>query len=156
MGAFDNNILHYNMQMKINYNNYINNINNINTIENDKSYNSIDKNKDSNSSSFLSNISDGGDQGNNNTYFSQEKKINKDDKNINELIEKSLKDMKDYYKSIESLGAEANLACFYYCNLEEEDNDFFTKIEITKLCENYYKIFKKGNAREKEMKKYLL
>ena len=143
MGAFDNNIMHNFMQMQINYNNYINNINNINTIENDKSYNSIDKNQDSNSSSLLSTTSDCGDQGNSNIYFSQEKKINKDEKNINELFEKSLKDMKDYYNSIESLRAVANLACFYYCNLEEEDNDFFANIEITKLCENYYEILKK-------------
>ena len=144
------------MQIQINYNNYINKLNNINKIKNDKLYNSIDKIQDSNSSSRLSTTSEDGDQFNSNTYFGQEKKISKDDKNINELIEKTLKDMKDYYNSIGSLGTVANLACFYYCNLEEEDNKYFANCEITKLCENYYKNIKKDSEREKEMKKYLL
>ena len=158
MRTYDNNIMYDNIQMQVNYNNYINNLNNINKIKNDKSYYSIDKNQDSNSSSHLSTTSDGGDQGNgnNNTYFSQEKKTCKDDKNTNELIEKSLKDMKDFYNSFESLGAVANLACFYYCNLEAEDSDFFVNAEITKLCENYDKIIENDSEREKEMKKYLL
>ena len=159
MRAFDNNIMYDNIQMQVNYNNYINNLNNINNINKikiDKSYYSVDKNQDSNSSSVLSTTSDGGDQGNSNMYIVQEKKNSKDDKKMNELIEKSLKEMKDYYNSFESLGAVANLACFYYCNLEAEDSDFFVNTEITKLCENYDKIVENDSERKKEMKKYLL
>ena len=137
---FDSNIF-VNMQMQ--YNNYLQNsnkkyVNNFN-IKNDCI---LDKNLESNSSSHLSTTSDG-DQVSNIKEIN-EGKNNKENNNLKETIKKGFRDIKEYYNSIESLGDLANLSCFYYCDIEtNEDENFFIDMEIKKVVENYKKIIKK-------------
>lgn len=154
---FDNNILVNNMQMQLqmNSNNY--NYIQYNNIIYNKNNNiddgiSTDKYQESNSSSHLSTTSDG-DQtfiGNYNSKNNIESiRANRDIKNLDESIKTGIKAIEDYYNSIESIGDVANLACFFYCDIEPNmDNNFFVKMEVQKLADNYKNIIE-GNKTDK-------
>ncbi len=153
----DNNILLNNMQMQMNYNNFIqyNNILYSNNNNIDECI-SNDKYQESNSSSHLSTTSDG-DQptvsGNFNSKINNNEspRNNRDIKNLDESIKSGIKAIEDYYNSIESIGDVANLACFFYCDIEPNmDNNFFIKMEVQKLADNYKNI-KEGNIINKEI-----
>ena len=127
--------------MQMTYNKCIqyNNIMYNNNLDNDSS---IDKYQESNSSSHLSTTSDGDQLTNSGNFnqkiFNDEKKMNRDMKNLDESIKTGIKAIEDYYNSIESLGDVANLACFYYCDIDSNpDNNFFIKMEVQKLADNY-------------------
>ena len=151
---FDNNLLFNNMQMTYNKCIQYNNIMYNNNLDNDSS---IDKYQESNSSSHLSTTSDGGQltsSGNfNQKIFNDEKKMNRDMKNLDESIKTGIKAIEDYYDSIESLGDVANLACFYYCYIDSNpDNNFFIKMEVQKLADNYNNMIGNNKKCEEEFK----
>ena len=125
------------INMQIQYNNMIQNncsiYNNNKIFKND---NSLDNYQESNSNSHLSTTSEG--EGNNNNISEKD-----ENKSLDERIKKGIKDIKDYFNSVESLGDVANLACYYHCNFEtSEDENIYVNMEVKKLAESYEKDLK--------------
>lgn len=113
---------------------------------NDKQIN--EKHKESNSNSNLSTSLE--DEQINNTNNTIILKDNKNDKNykISDLFIKALKEIKSYYKSIDSILNTPSLASFYFCNMEEENDDFeFWNNKISRWGENV-KMVKKPKRKE--------
>ena len=124
------------MQIQMQYNNYFQNPNYIYT----KNECPTDKSQESNSSSLLSTTSDGEQINNNINIYknSGEENIIKENKNLYDGIKKSIKDIGNYYNSIDCLGDFPNLACLYYCDIETNNNDeFFINLEIKNLIDDY-------------------
>jgi len=74
-------------------------------------------------------------------YNINKKKLNKYKMNFETLYRKKIKEINDYYESVDNFLNSPSLACYYYCYLEKTQGDFdLWNSRVKRWAENRQKI----------------